>query len=157
MIDALKPVWKQFEETYRALRYSLAEVPDADLTWSPGGEAMSVARLIQHTASANINYVRHMEGSDRGRAWEYQEAPPRGWLVARLDESEQRVRDVFYAMTPESLARACADDWSPLSDSNPVEGPLDALWFALQAVRHTAYHLGQLNVYLLVMAARGTE
>jgi uncharacterized damage-inducible protein DinB len=156
MIDALKPVWKQSEETYQALRHSLAAVPDADLTWSPGGEAMSVARLIQHIASANINYMRHMEGSDRGRTWEYQEAPPRAWLAERLDESEQRVREVFDAMTPESLARFCAYDWAPLSDSNLVEGPLDALWFALQAVRHTAYHLGQLNVYLLVLAARGT-
>jgi uncharacterized damage-inducible protein DinB len=157
MIDALKPVWKQFEETYQALRHSLATVPDADLTWSPGGEAMSVARLVQHIASANLNYMRHMERSDRGRTWEFQEAPPRAWLGERLDESEQRVREVFEAMTPESLARACADDWSPLSDSNPVEGPLDALWFALQAMRHTAYHLGQLNVYLLVLAARPAE
>ena len=157
MIDALKPVWKQSEETYRALRHSLAVVPDADLAWSPGGEAMSVARLIQHIAAANLNYMRHMEGSDRGRAWEFQEVPPRAWLEERLDESERRVRNVFDAMTPESLSRSCADDWSPLSDSNPVEGPLDALWFALQAVRHTAYHLGQLNVYLLVLAARHPE
>jgi uncharacterized damage-inducible protein DinB len=160
MIDTLKPVWKQFGETYEALRYSLATVPDGDLTWSPGGEAMSVARLIQHIASANINYMNCMrprEGSEQERAREYQEAPPRAWLVERLNESEHRVREGFDAMTPESLTRSCAEDWAPLGDSNLVAGPLDALWFALQAMRHTAYHLGQLNVYLLVLAARRAE
>ena len=53
--------------------------------------------------------------------------------------------------TPSRLARQIgsdlhlplAEDWNPLGP--PVEGPLDALWFAHQIVRHSAYHLGQVS------------
>lgn len=157
MLDTLKPVWKQFEETYQDLRYALAAVSDDDLTWSPGGEARSVAGLIQHIASANFLYMRILEGDMREHTWEFQDAPTRTWLEERLDESERDVQEVFDAITAGSLAYPRADDWSPLSDVNLVVGPLDGLWFALQAVRHTAYHLGQLNVYLLMRTARRAE
>jgi hypothetical protein len=32
-----------------------------------------------------------------------------------------------------------------------VAGPLDSLWFAHQMVRHTAYHLGQVNYLHLLL------
>lgn len=98
-----------------------------------------------------------MEGNQNRRRWETPKTPTHAWLVARLDESRERVLEVFEAMTDESLTRPCADDWTPLDDDCVVEGPLDALWFALQVVRHTAYHLGQLNAYRLVLEALQTE
>ena len=52
-------------------------------------------------------------------------------------------------MTPERLRQIRADRWGPLGPEVP--GPLDALWFALQMMRHSAYHLGQINVYLLLL------
>jgi hypothetical protein len=36
-----------------------------------------------------------------------------------------------------------------------VLGPLDALWFCNQIVRHTAYHLGQINYILLLLEGGG--
>lgn len=152
MIETLQPVWKQFTETYQDLRLALARVPDNALTWSPGGEARSVAHLVQHIASANLLYVRVMEFREP-EEWAFQPAPSRAWLEERLDESEAQVREVFESMTPELLERYCAADWTPLSEENLVGGGLTALWFALQVLRHTAYHLGQLNTYLLVLAA----
>lgn len=50
MIATLKPIWKQFEETDDTLRHVLAAIPDEKLLWSPGGEAMTITRLIVHTA-----------------------------------------------------------------------------------------------------------
>jgi hypothetical protein len=32
-----------------------------------------------------------------------------------------------------------------------VQGPLDAMWFAQQIVRHSAYHLGQINYILRLL------
>jgi uncharacterized damage-inducible protein DinB len=148
VISELEPVWKQLGETYDALREALAEVPDERLAWRPGPAANTVALIVQHIARANIRYANMMERSDRGVPWELEESPGRQRLVERLDESERQVRETFERMTPEALRQTRADRWGPLGPE--VRGPLDALWFAMQMVRHSAYHLGQINVYLLV-------
>jgi hypothetical protein len=89
-----------------------------------------------------------MARGERGQRWELEERPSRQRLLERLEESEGCVRDAFEGMTLEALLQTRADCWRPLGPE--VEGPLDALWFALQMVRHSAYHLGQINVYLLL-------
>ena len=148
MIKELEPVWKQFEETDHALRDALAQVLDDRLTWRPGPAANSVAAIVQHIARANIGYANMMEQGNPGDRWEPEERPGRERLLERLEESAQRVRQTFDRMTSEALRHPRADGWGPLGTE--VEGPLDALWFALQMVRHSAYHLGQINVYLLM-------
>jgi uncharacterized damage-inducible protein DinB len=149
MIGELEPVWKQFQETYHALRLALAEVPDERLHWRPGPAANSVAGIVQHTARANIRYAEVMEAGQRGERWEVEESPPRDRLLERLAESERHVQGTFERMTPEVLCQPRADRWNPLGPE--VLGPLDTLWFAHQIVRHSAYHLGQVNVYLLLL------
>jgi uncharacterized damage-inducible protein DinB len=149
MISELEPIWQQFNETYDALRQALAEVPDDRLTWRPGPNANSVAGIVQHVAGANIAYAQVMAYGNRGPRREPVENPGRSGLCERLQESEQAVRETFERMTPEALRQPRADTWNPLGPE--VDGPLDALWFALQIVRHSAYHLGQVNVYLLLL------
>lgn len=144
----LVPAWKQFAETYDALRQALDEVPDDRLYWRPGPLASTVAGIVQHIARANIGYANMMDHADLEPRWAPEERPGRARLLVRLDESEQWVRATFQRMTPATLAQSRADHWQPLGP--PVTGPLDALWFALQIVRHSAYHLGQINVYLLL-------
>lgn len=145
----LEPIWKQLGETYAALRQALAEVPDDRLTWRPGPKANSVAWMVQHIARANWRYAYRMEHGEQGPQLEIEETADRGQLLSSLEQSERRVREVFERMTPEALRKVCADRWGPLGPA--VEGPLDALWFALQIVRHSAYHLGQVNVNLLLL------
>lgn len=151
MIAELKPVWKQFQETYQALRDSLGQAPEHRLEWRPGEKASSIAHIVQHVISANYGYVNMMEQVVREVAWEYHDHRGRGWLLERLNESEKTVRDAFEHLSAGDLNRTCAREWHPLNEQPPVEGPLDALWFALQIVRHTAYHLGQVNLYLLLL------
>jgi uncharacterized damage-inducible protein DinB len=146
VISELESVWKQFDETYAALREALAQVPDDRLTWRPGPKASPVAGILQHLARANVHYACVMDGGHYER-WEPEESPSRQRLLERLEQSEQRVRECFERMTSELLRQTRAERWRPLGPE--VQGPLDALWFALQMVRHSAYHLGQLNVYLL--------
>jgi uncharacterized damage-inducible protein DinB len=149
MTPELEPIWQQFAETCSALRQTLAEVPDDRINWQPGPAANSVARIIQHIARGNILYSQMMRGDENGPRRAVEAEPDRARLLDILDESEQIVRQTFDAMTPETLRQMRADDWNPLGPD--VAGPLDALWFALQTVRHAAYHLGQMNVYLLLL------
>jgi uncharacterized damage-inducible protein DinB len=147
MITELEPIWKQFAETYEAVRQALAEVPDERLVWRPGPKANTVAWMVQHIARGNIGYSMMALG-ERGQRWEPEERPSRPRLLERLDESEGCVRNAFERIAPAALRQTRAERWRPLGPE--VEGPLDALWFALQMVRHSAYHLGQINVYLLL-------
>jgi uncharacterized damage-inducible protein DinB len=152
MVPELEPIWKQFAETYDALRQALAEVPDERLVWRPGPKANTVAWMVQHIARGNIVYAM-MALDERGERWELEERPSRQRLLERLDESEGRVRNAFERITPAALRQTRADGWGPLGPE--VRGPLDALWFAMQMVRHSAYHLGQINVYLLLWEGEG--
>jgi uncharacterized damage-inducible protein DinB len=152
MVEALAPVWKQFGETCDALRQALAEVPDARLLWQPAPEAASMATMVQDIARTSEYYAYLIEHGERGPASELEEAPSRERLLERLAESERRVRAAFELITPDRLRQPHADRWWAFG--KPAEGPLDALWFAMEIVRHAAYHLGQINLYLLLLEGR---
>jgi uncharacterized damage-inducible protein DinB len=149
MVTELEPIWKQFEETYAALRAALALVPDDRLSWQPAPDATPAGRIAQHIARANETYANFMEGVARRAGWELEENASRERIHQRLDAPEARVRACFEGMTAEQLGSVRADDWRPLGE--PVTGPLDALWFAHQMVRHSAYHLGQINYIHLLL------
>lgn len=148
MISELEPVWKQFTETYDALRQALAEVPDDRLHWKPGPQATTVSEITQHIAGGNRRYAAMIDGIPLVRG-PLEEGLGHARLLQLLAESEERVRSVFEALPAEDLHRKRADDWNPLGPE--VEGPLDALWFGQQMVRHSAYHLGQINYILRLL------
>jgi hypothetical protein len=148
MVRELETVWQQFAGTYEAFRRLLAAVPEDRLTWRAGPEATSVAWIVQHVTNTNRSDARMLERGERGEDDDYVENPRRRLLLERLESSEQCVRDAFERMRREDLREFRLDRGHPLG---PVEeGPLDAFWFALQVVRHTAYHLGQIKLYLLI-------
>jgi uncharacterized damage-inducible protein DinB len=149
MLVALGPVRKQFCETCDAVRQVLAEFPDERLLRTPGPGSNSVAAIVQDIARTNWVYARVMEHGEWGQSWELEENPSRDRLMERLAESEQQVCETFERMTPDGLRQTRAERWWALG--LPAEGPLDSLWFAMEMVRHAAYHLGQLNVYLLML------
>ena len=154
MIRELEPAWKQFTETYDALRQALAEVPDDRLHWKPGPAATTAALITQHIARANRAYASTIDGSSFARP-PYEEAPSRERLLELLAASEQRVQEVFEQLPAEDLRCKRADRWSPLGPE--VQGPLDAMWFAQQMVRHSAYHLGQINYILLLIEGESSS
>jgi uncharacterized damage-inducible protein DinB len=148
MIAELEPVWKQFTETYDALRQALAEVPDDRLSWRPSPAATTAAHITQHIVRANRAYAAKIDDSTATHL-PYEEQMSRERLLELLAVSEERVREVFEQLPAEDLRRTRADGRRALGPE--VEGPLDALWFAHQIVRHSAYHLGQINYILLLL------
>jgi len=149
MVETLAPIGKQFRETCDALRQALAEVPDERLLWQPAPEASSVATMLQDIARTSEVYAYLIEHGGWGPSSELEESPSRERLLERLAESEQRVCEAFERMTPELLRQTRADRWWAFG--RPAEGPLDALWFAMEIVRHASYHLGQINLYLSLL------
>jgi uncharacterized damage-inducible protein DinB len=147
MTRELNTVWKQFEETYSAIRESLAAVPEDRLHWEPSSRSSTAAQLIQHIGRANLLYCNVIEGLDTDLG-PREVNPGRQFLLDLLELSETRTRSTLEALTEESAHVPLQDDWNPLGPN--VQGPLDAVWFAQQIVRHSAYHLGQLN-YLMCL------
>jgi uncharacterized damage-inducible protein DinB len=150
VIREIEPVWKQFQETYHVLRGALAQVPDERLAWRPGGKANSIAAIVQHIISANRRYVGVIEVSEGNPSVAAAQPVTRTGLLQFLDESERHVRQALERLTPERLNEPRADRWGDWDDGSQGN-TLDVLWFAMQMVRHSAYHLGQINLYLLML------
>lgn len=145
MIDQLKPIWQQSQETYACIRMLIDKAPAERLHWVPGPEMWSISYIVQHIARANRVYSTVMEGKEPVRP-PFLDAPGKAELGEILDRSEEFVADAFERIGSEDLTARRADDWSPLGVD--VEGPLNGLWFALQIVRHNAYHAGQISYIL---------
>jgi uncharacterized damage-inducible protein DinB len=145
VVETLLPIRMQFGETCDALRQALAALPDERLLWQPAPEASSVATMLQDIARTSEVYAYLIEHGEWGPSTELEERPSRERLLERLTESERGVYEAFERMTPERLRQKRADRWWAFG--KPAEGPLDALWFAMEIVRHASYHLGQINLY----------
>src|SRR5438105_3413686 len=119
MVDLLEPVSKQFTETYDSIRHALAEVPDDRLNWTPGPKATSVVSIMRHIIHANLLYSTQIEGNPARPQLPAQ--PDRTQLLQLLDESQQRVHEVFEKATVDELRAVRAEGWGPLGYD--VEGP----------------------------------
>jgi uncharacterized damage-inducible protein DinB len=151
MIPTLIPIFQQLEETCDAVRISIDQAGESGFGWKPASNAKTFAEIAEHIASANLTYATFIGPADVKRTWVIDPSPTKEWLLARLDESLDTARQTIAGVTEENLHDSRCDDWCPNCDEQLIEGPLDALWFAQQMVRHTAYHLGQLNLYLRLM------
>lgn len=148
MLTTLQPIVRQLEETYDAVAISVKAMGEEGLGWKAGPELRTFALIAEHIANANLVYASMIGPADVRRTWELDPAPAEEWLLARLTESMETSCAVLEAITEERLLESRADDWRPNCPEQEIMGPLDALWFTQQMVRHTAYHLGQLNLYL---------
>jgi len=157
MIPELIPALRQLEENYEALRISLDSVPDDKLGWSPGGDTNPISVIVQHIARGNLVYATMIGPTDQRPPWRPEPSISRQDLLGRLDNSLATSRDTLAGVTAENLRESRCDDWCPNCDEQLIQGPLDAEWFALQMARHTAYHLGQVNLYLRMLDNKPAE
>lgn len=153
MIAALVPALRLLEENYEALRISLNSVPDVQLDWSPGADTNPLSVIVQHIARGNLVYASVIGPEDHRPSWKPEPSISRQDLLDRLDHSLAVSRATLEGVTEENLRNSRCDDWCPNCDEQLIQGPLDAEWFAFQMGRHTAYHLGQVNLYLRMMGS----
>ncbi len=152
MLKVLEAIWQQIEETYEAIDISIGSA-GSRIGWKPDGDISTFAEIAQHIASANLSYCTVIGPENVRRIWQIEASPEIGVLLGRLKDSLSIVQNTFERVTLDNLHDCRCDDWSPNCDEQNIQGPLDTLWFALQILRHTAYHLGQLNSYLQLMHA----
>lgn len=157
MHQALEPALRQLEETCEAVHISLRSAGAARLAWKPAPHLPTFAMIVEHIASGNLAYATAIGPVNVRRCWELDPSPSMEWLVERLDESLATARRTLEGVTDDNLHLSRADDWCPNCEEQVIQGPLDALWFAMQMARHTAYHLGQLNMYLQLMESTASQ
>lgn len=151
MLDVFVPVFRQLEETVDAVRIAIELAGPNRLGWRPSPDTPTFAEIVEHIANGNLAYATVIGPANVRRKWEYEPSPAKEWLLARLDESLTASRVAIEGVTADNIHDSRADDWNPNCEEQTIEGPLDALWFAMQMARHTAYHLGQLNFCLRLM------
>ena len=151
MIDTLLPISGQLEETYDAVLISIHHAGSESLGWRPAPHLRTFAEVVEHIASSNLLYATMIGPTDVTRKWDNDPSPSLEWLLDRFNESLITVVEVISAVTEDNLHESRCGDWNPNCEEQTIVGPLDALWFTLQMARHTAYHLGQLNLYLRLM------
>ncbi len=141
MIAELEQVWRRWQETDDALRDCLTGIPSDRYGWQPLPGGTTVGWIVQHIVRADCGYALRVLGEDPGTR-PSPEVPDGVAATGALDLSAEYVRRAFEHSTPDTLRRPLVGEWYPLGPR--VEGPLDALWFLEQMIRHKAYHLGQL-------------
>ena len=144
MIPELAHLWKRWDETHAALIDCLLQFPDDRFNWRPAPHATTAGQIVGHIAGAEGRYAQCILGEplERPEGTARFEIPDRAAAMAIAQLGADQALRAAESVTAEALRRTLADDWSPLGPR--VEGPLDALWFFEQMVRHKAYHLGQL-------------
>lgn len=147
MLEVLKPVCRQIDETYDALRRSLGLVSDEQLGWTPGDNAPTPAQIGQHIARANVYYAVMIGPQDWRRGWDVVPVLPREVLLARIEESHQIAIETVDEVTERNLHDSRAESWHPNCPDQTIHGPLEVQWFSLQMARNTAHHPGQMNLH----------
>lgn len=149
MIPELNPVWKRWEETHAALLECLEQFPEDRFTWRPASKATTAGEIVLHIARAEMGYAMRAAGQPGMRPdLVVTDRPSALATVALGAEHARRTADT---LTADDLERVVAAEWHPLGPR--VEGPLTALWFLEQMIRHKAYHLGQLWYLTLLLTA----
>jgi len=156
MLQDLSPTARQLTETFSVFRETIAGFPPGALDRQFGGRSQSVTDIVSHVVAAQHRYDSLIrKTSDSPPSVPTLPSPATNLaLCGALDLAVEEALACLEAVTPDTLHDPLAYTWGDwVADSSG--NPLDARWFAGQMLRHAAYHLGQVNVYALMLASEG--
>lgn len=134
--------WNNLQELHADVRLALKGLPLEALNWSPGKEMNSMAVLVVHLAGAERYWIVDVltgKPSTRDRNAEFKvQGISEGELVKRLTEAENTIQ-----LTLESLA---LDDLNESRTSQRDGRQFSVGWALCHALKHTALHLGQIQL-----------
>lgn len=132
----------RLEGLHHRLTAALEGLPQQAIDWAPGEEMNSIGVLIAHIAGAERYWIGDVVAGDesgRVRATEFETVGmDRDSLLARLDEVLAHSRGVLAGLSEEQLAE---ERVSPRVDERFTLG-----WSLLHALKHTAEHVGQVEM-----------
>lgn len=147
----LESVTKRFASTKALGEGALAQLPDADLRWTPGPESNSIAVIVQHLRGNMRSRWTNFLTEDGEKPWRERDA--------EFVEPESVDRDLILRLWKEGWACvfAALAELEPqdLSKSIVIRGqPLSALDAINRQLAHYSYHVGQM-VYLVRIRCGG--
>jgi uncharacterized damage-inducible protein DinB len=145
--------FNNLQELHDEIRKIIQELPPEALDWNFGPETNSVTVLVVHVTGAERYWIGDViagESSGRNREAEFK---AHGWskdeLFQRLDETEKYLQEVLRNLYLPSL------DKKHLSPRNGRE--VTAGWALAHALKHTALHLGHLELTRQLWAQKQTK
>jgi uncharacterized damage-inducible protein DinB len=132
----------RLEGLHYRIAVALEGLPQQGIDWVPGEEMNSIGVLVTHIAGAERYWIGDVVAGDessRVRATEFETTGmDRESLLARLDEVLAHSRGVLAGLHEEQLTEERA--------SPRVEERFTLAWSLLHALKHTAEHVGQVEM-----------
>jgi len=136
------------DDIYRAVE----PLTDAEVNWRHPHLSNSIGILVRHVAGSERYWILQVVGGraiQRNRAAEFErEHLQKEPLVENLRRAQAEVQEILAALGPADLLAEI---------SVPVRGEprtFTKAWAVLHSVQHTAYHVGQIQLFRM-MATRG--
>lgn len=138
---------KELELEASTTRRVLERVPIDQLAWRPVPSARSLGELVQHIVE-NPGSVSSLAAANPGIVPPPEAPAPfptsTAELVARLDASMVRAREVFNALSDSEVQ----ESWKMIAGGNVLMEIPRLLFLRLVVLNHWYHHRGQLSVYL---------
>jgi uncharacterized damage-inducible protein DinB len=142
MIPILRDYLDSLTALHDDIKQAIATLPTAAFDWVPGPEMNSIAVLIVHTVGAERYWIGEVAGgqpSGRDRPAEFQ--------TEGLNETDLvRHLDGALAVSEGTLAQLMPEDLTALRHSAIHNRDCTAMWALLHALKHTATHLGHIQL-----------
>ena len=123
--------------TYDQLRHALELIPDDKMAFKAAPLATTPAQIVIHACSADLSYLRVIDGEARSVPVRAEESPTKAQLLELINDTEQSVTGLLDGLDENALGELRKLRWR-------TEGAT-VRWIVLHMLRHKHYHVGQLN------------
>lgn len=127
----------------------------AEINWSHPALSNTIGILLRHIAGSERYWIGQVAGGrrlDRDRTAEFTREPlHKALLIEQLRTAHQEVQEVLRSLSAAELAAPI--DVAYRGDTRRVA----RLWAIVHAMQHTAYHLGQIQLFKKMAAAAATK
>lgn len=153
MDPQVRSLIQTIDSLHDAIYRAVEPLTDAEINWRHPQLSNTIGIMLRHIAGSERHWIVEVVGGrkvPRNRDAEFaHDALSKEAVVATLRQAQAEVKPVFEALTAADLAREIE---VPFREERKK---LPAAWALLHALEHTAYHLGQIQLFKK-MAAGGS-
>lgn len=146
------PFVERLDSVHEDIYAAVEPLTDEAINWRHPSLSNTIGILLRHTAGSERYWIVQMVGGreiERDRDAEFAgEHLAKAPLVAALRAAQREVRDVLARLTPADLSQTI---------ELPYRGGTRTAarqWAVLHSLTHTAYHLGQIQLFKKMAGSR---
>lgn len=136
---------QQLESLHNDIFKAVDSLGDAEINWAHPRLSNTMGILLRHVAGSERYWIREVVGGQpvhRNRDAEFvKDHPTKAPLIDNLRRAHAEVQDVLRSLTASDLAAVIEIPWDTQRRS------VTKIWVILHSVEHTAYHLGQIQLF----------